>query len=80
MTHQQQASELIDKFRDYVAGYIGSSMLTNTEYPEQITRNAKQCALIAVDEILKALDDHSDEIVTINTDYWQAVKAELEKV
>lgn len=39
--------ELIEKFKDYVHGYVGSSMLTNTEYPEQIVKQANACADIA---------------------------------
>lgn len=38
---------LEDKFKRFVNGYIGSSMLTNTEYPEAIERNAKECVKIA---------------------------------
>lgn len=38
---------LEDKFKKFVNGYIGSSMLTNTEYPEAIERNAKECVKIA---------------------------------
>jgi hypothetical protein len=38
---------------------------------------AKQCALIAVDEILKALpEDYQNDIWS----YWQEVKQEIEKL
>jgi len=66
MTPKQKADELIEQFFDANLSLSIS--------------HAKQCALIAVDEIIKALNDHSDEIVTINTDYWQAVKDELTKL
>ena len=52
LTPTQKADELIEKFKDYVHGYVGSSMLTNTEYPEQIEKQAARCAIIAVKEIL----------------------------
>jgi hypothetical protein len=43
------------------------------------TDNAKQCALIAVDEIL---NHHSQEqsLYRIDTYYWQQVKKEIEKL
>lgn len=30
---KEKATELVEKYKDYVHGYVGSSMLTNTEYP-----------------------------------------------
>jgi len=56
MTPKEKAQELVDKFKDYVHGYVGSSMLTNHEYPEQILAQAKKVAIITVDEILKQFD------------------------
>ena len=61
MTPQEKAKELVFKFDD--------TMEFST--PQ---RFAKQCALIAVDEILKAIG-FSD-----NKFYWQEVKQELEKL
>lgn len=40
---------LKDKFKIFVNGYVGSSMLTNTEYPEAIELNANKCVQIAKD-------------------------------
>lgn len=56
MNTKDKAQELVDKFKDYVHGYVGSSMLTNHEYPEQILAQAKKVAIITVDEILKQFD------------------------
>jgi hypothetical protein len=53
MNTEQKAIELVDKFKKYVHGYLGSSMLTNHEYPEQILSRAKEVAIITVDEILQ---------------------------
>ena len=61
MTPKEKAKELVFKFDD--------TMEFST--PQ---RFAKQCALIAVDEILKAIG-FSD-----NKFYWQEVKQELEKL
>ena len=43
---------------------------------------AKQCALIAVDEILKVLVDLCDGVFTFIYDvqYWDEVKQEIEKL
>ena len=55
MTPKEKAAALVEKYKEYVHGYAGSSMLTNHEYPEQILSQAKKAALIAVDEILAIL-------------------------
>jgi methionine synthase II (cobalamin-independent) len=39
---------------------------------------AKQCALIAVDEIIFALSFHSD--TELGEEYWVEVKQEIEKI
>lgn len=94
MTPKEKAKELVDKFKDYVHGYIGSSMLTNHEYPEQILAQAKKVAIISVDVILKSeprrpsnvdWDDvggtHQYYYEAQREDannYWQEVKKEIE--
>lgn len=45
--------KLEDKFKPFVNGYIGSSMLTNTEYPETINENAENCKNISIDFAIK---------------------------
>ena len=61
MKAKEKAKELVDKFSDLEDGemYIGK---------------AKQCALIAVDEIMATVDAE-DQVVLYN--YWQKVKQEL---
>lgn len=80
MTAQDKAKELVKKYEDYVCGYIGSSMLTNTEYPEQILKHAKECAIIAIEEILKELESIDDGQTSIPYEYWEQVKNEIEKL
>ncbi len=46
MIPKEKAQELVNKFKDYVHGYVGSSMLTNHEYPEQILSQAKRLLLL----------------------------------
>jgi hypothetical protein len=66
MTPKEKAEELVDKFM-------------NTFYRTQDfiwKSTAKQCALIAIDEILKAAFYATDEIYN----YYLEVKQEIEKL
>ena len=66
MTPQEKAKELVDKHRDTIVSFLSDNMKD---------MNAKRCALIAVDEILKLeLNDGYDK------EYWQEVKQEIEKL
>jgi hypothetical protein len=83
MTPKEKAEQLISNFSPYVYCYMGSGMLTNTCDDEAIKMNAKQCALIAVDEILEEFDHLAwDDETYGNTKmkYWQEVKQEIEKL
>ena len=66
MTPKEKAEELVDKFTDVEDGemYIGK---------------AKQCALIAVDEMLDELSNE-DLYKKSNYIFWQEVKQEIEKL
>lgn len=73
MTQQEKAKQIVFKIYDTLlaAGNLQC-------YPE-----AKQCALIAVDEILWEIikyADNSREYVVENSLYWQQVKQEIEKL
>lgn len=57
MTPKGKAEELFDKYDDYPLTYHWK----------------KECALIAIDEILKAVEGKYDQ-------YWQEVKQEIEKL
>lgn len=78
MTPAEKAKELMEKFdgldtaiNDDLIGYF---------------HNSKSCALIAVDEIISAnpFDPNSmgdrDAIIEDQNEYWQQVKAEIEKL
>jgi hypothetical protein len=90
MSPKEKAIELVDKFQFEI-----------TEYPTRLYedeiefRKAKQCALIAVDEIIAALssfgyngifyDDFETGKITLNDDkdpcfYWNEVKNEIQKL
>ena len=72
MTPQEKAEELLGK---YLAIQFG-------DFP---TTDAKQCALIAVDEIINTLNydirdiDVRGNILLDLIDYWREVKQEIEK-
>ena len=77
MTPNEKAEELIDKYKLFVYPYVGSSYLTGDEYPEQILNYAKQCALVAVDEILNLASFYNDTQGEVT--YWTEVKQEIKK-
>lgn len=77
MEPKQKAEELIEKYNDYLQQEMQCIV-----YVYQ----AKQCALIAVDEILEYIDSNHNgyytmpESVKIKYDYYEEVKQELEKL
>jgi hypothetical protein len=86
MTPKEKAIELIEKFEPYVE-YQGDDCFTERE---KMLINAKQCALIAVDEIINEIyksssldtyylnNDKMNEVEAIN--YYKEVKQEIEKL
>ena len=81
MTPKEKAIELVDKFREYSHtdfNYTRGGYQVDTQI-----KNAKQCALIAVDEIIEATKteiDRPDYNGVVLDKYWQEVKTELEKL
>jgi hypothetical protein len=73
MTPKEKAEELIDKFKPLCGGYFGGKI--NKVF-------AKQCASIAVDEIIKAIDFDWMEVQNLQQQhrYWQEVKQEIENL
>ena len=66
MTPKEKAKELVDKYKFYLGN------------EQENIKEAKDCALIAVDEILDAIVGTYD-FDTLN-EYWQEVKQEIEKL
>jgi hypothetical protein len=62
MTPQEKAVELVDKFAR-IDGYVDSIDLSKCEFE-------KQCALVAVNELIEATDYY----------FWTEVKKEIEKL
>jgi hypothetical protein len=92
MTPQEKASILVNRFYDKIedvesvdgGGWSSNSYLL--DYSVKLA--SKQCALVAVDEILKASPSkpiesdngsYSSDIIE-SIEYWQEVKTEIEKL
>jgi hypothetical protein len=65
MSPKERAKELVDKFKKNTRAYNETNGWEDSAY------DAKQCALIAVHEILQ---------ITARDDYWKNVKQEIEKL
>ena len=79
MTPKEKANELIEKFKPNVYCYYGSGMLSNTYDDDTAVYYSKQCAIIAVDEILKAIPMYTGNL-NQTWKYYNEVKTELEKL
>ena len=78
MEAKEKASELIFKFFPLVNGDV--HFFDDITFSEQEAKNAKQCATIAVDEILKELQEISYRfpITKAPFNYYEQVKIEIE--
>jgi hypothetical protein len=78
MTPKEKAEELFGKYAIYLRA--------NLRYDEEANEDAKVCALIAVDEILKrtrsvdTMPPNCQKIDENTKEYWQKVKKEIEKL
>jgi len=77
MTPQEKAEDLVNNFRDFADGTCPE---TDRYSPNIEKQKAKQCALIAVDEIIKELENIDDGQTVIPYNYWNLVKEEIEKL
>ena len=74
MTPKEKSEKLVNKYRILFMQsdtYLGEEILCTTF--------AKQCALIAVDEVLEE-NMERDGMRIINNQYWLNVKQEIEKL
>lgn len=74
MTPEEKAKELYNKFFKEVP------FLTIEDNPKDDSIAAKQCALIAVDEIKEAIFWHPYESPNFELEYWNEVMNELNKL
>jgi hypothetical protein len=79
MTPKEKAEKLILKFKKY-AYYPKTD--DDEIFINQLSKNSKQCALIAVDEIILT-NPHTNPFNTdvySTMDYWKEVKKEIKKL
>ena len=78
MIPKEKAEELVDKFYQTTPNesWINQPIGLKKEY--KAWEQSKQCALIAVDEVLNFI--HTDAFSYTNEEYWQEVKQEIEKL
>ena len=74
MTPQEKAQELINKFKYHTRAF------NETNGWVDYLHNSKQCALIAVDEILEMDLPICEEEADQFYDYWNQIKYEIEKL
>ena len=70
MTPKEKAQELVDKFRNEILSFLGDRIKD---------QNAKQCALVAVDEILNH-HHQSQGLYRIDRYFWEQVKQEIQNL
>jgi hypothetical protein len=75
MTAKDKAKELVEKFIEHTQEWDEIDGYVNDVY------NSKQCALIAVDEILDDdVYDMSEELFEKRINYWEEVKQEIQNL
>ena len=79
MTPKQQAEELITKYKNNV---YRTAFSDSDEYKDRWyiidNQTSKQCAIIAVDEILAIFYDDIKSMWLDELNYWHEVKKEIE--
>ena len=93
MTPKEKASNLFECYKNkidesdfHIPEFISGVSMDDSEYESVLLEYsndlAKQCALIAVDEICLAIPDASDDDSPYNHEliFWQKVKQEIEKL
>ena len=80
MTPKEKATELVEKYKQYVTTF-------DCYYdPDGVLKDAIQCALIAVDEIIKANPIIpltmmlESEAIDMAIEFWNEVKSEINKL
>ena len=71
MSPKEKAKELVYKFYPSVQWKLGQ---------EDCLDRAKQCALIAVDEMIKQQKFQAENMIWSCVEYWEEIKQEIEKL
>jgi hypothetical protein len=75
MTAKEKAEELFDRFINVKRPMLKGYNLSVNMHPEYV----KQCALICVDEIISALENHKWQNILV-IDLYKEVKEEIHKL
>jgi hypothetical protein len=68
MTPKEKAQYLFDIYTNYVGEY-------------DVNKHAKQCAIIAVDEVIAHIEPSASmDVIEARVKYWNEVKQEIEKL
>lgn len=84
MTPQEKATELVEKYKPLVTTW--DCYWDTPRNDDEVKEDAKQCALIAVEEIIKANPIIpltymlESEAIDAGIEYWNEVKSEIEKL
>lgn len=76
MSTKQKAQELVDKFKKYA--YYPKTK-DDEIFINQLNENAKECALIAVEELIEQENRYNNGSF-YPSKYWTEVKEEIEKL
>ena len=74
MTPKEKAEELVSRYRKEI---LKGKYRVNGFIVEEISQ---ECALIAVDEIIDAIDWHEYEVPNDQLNFWFEVKREIENL
>lgn len=78
MTPKEKANELVYKYKDAPFNCTSCDMpYCDIRCTMLNTREAKQCALIAVDEVISVIDPETNYTAWV---FWKQVKQEIEKL
>jgi hypothetical protein len=77
MTPKEKAEELVEKYSIKVEVYFLEDSIPRIVNAKIRLESAKQCALIAVDEMIKQQQIQFDEMVWSCVGYWKDVKQEI---
>ena len=81
MTAKEKARDLVDKMDVKYYYKLGGKNRNSKGLPISMHfEQQKQCALIAVDEIIKALRKGLPEEIMLGKGYWQEVKREIKNL
>lgn len=70
-TPQEKAKELVAKYRNIIMSFLSDRMKKE---------NAKECAIIAVDEIINSVVIINLTVAENQFEYWEQVKEEINKL